>query len=69
MPRIEFAHLSPRERLELIQAIWESLDGTEIPPTPEQAEELDRRIVAADADLSASTSWESIRAEAAGRYR
>ncbi|MGE5514465.1 MAG: addiction module protein [Bacteroidota bacterium] len=69
MPRIEFEHLSPRERLDLIEALWESLDGSEIPPTPAQAEELDRRIAAADADLSASTSWQAIRAEAAGRYR
>ncbi|MNT92771.1 putative addiction module component [compost metagenome] len=69
MPLINFDHLSPRERLDLIEALWQSLEGAEIPPTPAQAEELDRRIAAADADLSASTSWETMRAEAAGRYR
>ncbi|HSV28063.1 MAG TPA: addiction module protein [Candidatus Omnitrophota bacterium] len=69
MPRIEFEHLSPRERLELIEALWESLEGAEIPPTPAQIEELDRRIATADADLSESSSWETMRAEAANRYR
>jgi putative addiction module component (TIGR02574 family) len=69
MPRIEFAHLSPVERLELIEALWESLDGADIPPTREQGEELDRRLAAADADLPDSVPWETIRAEAANRYR
>ncbi len=69
MPRIEFSHLSPRERLELIEALWESLDAADVPPTKEQVEELDRRLATADADLPASVPWETIRAEAASRYR
>lgn len=62
MPPIEIDRLSPRERLELIEALWESLDRDE-------AEELDRRIGAADADRAASVPWGAIRAEAADRYR
>ena len=69
MPRIEFAHLSPSERLELIEALWESLDAADIPPTTEQGEELDRRLATADADLPSSVPWETIRVEAANRYR
>ena len=69
MPSIAFDHLSPRERLDLMEALWESLDAEGIPPTPAQEEELDRRIATADADLPASVPWKAMRAEAASRYR
>ena len=68
MPRIAFDHLSPNERLELIDALWESLDAASIPPTAAQEEELDRRIATADADLPASVPWDDIRAETSRRY-
>lgn len=69
MPGIEFKHLTPRERLDLIEALWESLDAADIPLTAAQIEELDRRVAMADADLPSSSSWEAIRAEALSRYR
>ncbi len=68
MPRIAFDHLSPNERLDLIEALWESLDAASIPPTAAQEEELDRRIATADADLPASVPWDAIRAETGRRY-
>jgi putative addiction module component (TIGR02574 family) len=41
--RINIAELSPAERLRLVEELWESLTPADIPLTPAQAEELDRR--------------------------
>ncbi len=54
--------LSHEERLKLISEIWESLtpiDQTEIPESHRQ--ELDRRLVNADANPSAGRPWEEVR--------
>ena len=40
----ELARLSPRQRLALIEALWESLDDKDVPVTEAQRAELDRRI-------------------------
>ena len=55
--------LSQEERLNLIGEIWDSLgpiDQREIPESHRQ--ELDRRLAAADADLTAGRPWEEVRA-------
>jgi putative addiction module component (TIGR02574 family) len=41
--RIDVAKLSPAERLRLVEELWDSLTPADIPLTPAQAEELDRR--------------------------
>jgi putative addiction module component (TIGR02574 family) len=53
--------LSPRERWELIDLIWDSLPP-EIPfPPPEwHLRELERRVAAADADPGAAEPWEVV---------
>ena len=40
----ELARLSPRKRLDLIEALWESLDDNDVPVTEAQRAELDRRF-------------------------
>ena len=60
---IEIEKLSPLERLELIGRLWDSLTPSDVPLTPAQSAELDRRLETADADLSRSVTWESLRAE------
>jgi putative addiction module component (TIGR02574 family) len=67
MTVVDIANLSPRERLELIGRLWDSLDDDDVPVTPARADELDRRLETADADLSESVSWESLRAELKAR--
>ena len=52
MTMIDIDHLSPQERLELIGRLWDSLDDEDVPLTPEQEAELDRRLATADADLA-----------------
>jgi putative addiction module component (TIGR02574 family) len=51
------------ERIELIEALWESIaqDGYEPPLTLEQASELDRRLDAHLRTPNDVVSWESIK--------
>lgn len=50
MPTIDFSHLSVQERIDLIEALCDSLDSDAVPITPAQAEEIDRRLAMLDAD-------------------
>ena len=59
----EFARLSPLQRLDLIEALWESLDEKDVPVTDAQRAELDRRIVGFDQDAAESIPWAQLRAE------
>ena len=60
-PRL--ARLSPRERLDLIESLWESLDEKDVPLTDAQRAELDRRIVGFDQNGAESVPWDQLRAE------
>lgn len=53
--------LSPEERRELINLLWDSLP-TDAPFTPPEwhLKELERRIAAADADPGAAEPWEAV---------
>jgi putative addiction module component (TIGR02574 family) len=53
--------LSPEERCELIDLIWDSLPS-DAPFTPPawHLRELERRIVAADADPGAAEPWDVV---------
>ena len=59
----ELARLSPRERLDLIGSLWESLDEKDVPVTDAQRAALDRRIVGFDQDGAESIPWDQLRAE------
>ena len=59
----ELARLSPRQRLDLIEALWESLDDEDVPVTEAQRAELDRRIAGFEQDREQSISWDQLRAE------
>ena len=69
MTMIDIDRLSPQERLELIGRLWDSLDDEDLPLTPEQEAELDRRLATADADLADSVPWETYRAELRARRK
>ncbi|RYD82647.1 MAG: addiction module protein [Verrucomicrobiaceae bacterium] len=60
----ELRRLSPSEKLALVSELWDDLAShpEEIPITPEQIAELDRRLEAYHKDPSQSTTWEEIRA-------
>ena len=59
----ELARLSPRQRLDLIEALWESLDDKDVPVTEAQRAELDRRIAEFEEERKQSISWDQLSAE------
>jgi putative addiction module component (TIGR02574 family) len=59
----ELARLSPRQRLDLIESLWESLEDEDVPVTDAQRAELDRRIAGFDQDQEHNISWDQLKAE------
>jgi putative addiction module component (TIGR02574 family) len=59
----ELARLSPRQRLDLIESLWESLDDKDVPVTDAQRAELDRRIAGFDQDREQSIPCDQLRAD------
>jgi len=57
---IDIARLSPRERLDLIRELWESLEPRSVPVTPAQIAELDRRLDELEADPHPGIPWEVV---------
>ncbi len=67
---IEYALALPAaERLEIIAALWDSIDGAHTPLTPAQAAELDRRLASFEADKADVMTWEEFKAELEERAR
>ena len=64
-PEIDIDKLSPEERLDLIEELWDSLsaDAAKIPLTDAQARELDRRVAEMDEDNSLGIPWETVLAQ------
>jgi putative addiction module component (TIGR02574 family) len=54
----EINRLTPQERLDLIDRLWDSLQDEEFSLTPEQAAELDRRLATFDEDMKEAVTWE-----------
>lgn len=54
--------LSDAEKYELIDALWEDLETHPRAISAEQAEELDRRIAAYEANPPVGSTWEQVRA-------
>jgi putative addiction module component (TIGR02574 family) len=43
-PIFDFSHLSPEERIQLAEDLWDSLEPTDLPVSDEVGAELDRRL-------------------------
>jgi putative addiction module component (TIGR02574 family) len=66
----ELLELSPQERLDLIDELWDSLGPDDLPPlTPEQEAEIDRRLDAHEKDPSRAVPWEDVRARLRSRFK
>ena len=52
--QLNIGELSPEERLDLLEELWDSLSGepAAVPMTDAQREELDRRLDDLDADIA-----------------
>jgi len=63
MATLDISRLTPKERLDLIGELWDSLSAADIRLTPAQEAELDRRLATFDADRREAIPWEEIDAE------
>jgi len=61
-PKIDFTALSPDERIQLAEDLWDSLAGVaDTMPVPEaHARELDRRIAAYRQDRERGAPWQAV---------
>jgi putative addiction module component (TIGR02574 family) len=57
-PLFDFSHLSPAERIELAERLWDSLEPAAALLSEDQAAELRRRRAALDADNDPGEPWE-----------
>jgi putative addiction module component (TIGR02574 family) len=57
---IDIAKLSPEERLELLEKLWDSLSAESIPMTDAQEEELDRRLDELDREGPVGIPWNEV---------
>ena len=58
--RIDISRLSPAERLQLVEELWDSLAPADIPLTPAQGQELDRREALHRADPGRGRPWREV---------
>jgi putative addiction module component (TIGR02574 family) len=59
----ELLKLTPAERIQLAQDLWDSIAPEDMPPlTAEQIEEIDRRLAEHARDPSRALPWEEVRA-------
>ena len=60
--RTQIGSLSPTEKAELLDAVWESLEAEAASMTDEQRAELDRRIANHEQNPSDVIPWEQVKA-------
>jgi putative addiction module component (TIGR02574 family) len=60
MPTLDISRLSPKERLDLIGELWDSLAAEEVQLTPAQERELEHRISTFDDDAGTAIPCESL---------
>jgi putative addiction module component (TIGR02574 family) len=59
----EVARLTVAEKIELLEAVWESLEADAIPLTAAQRAELDRRLANYERTTAATSSWNQVKAD------
>lgn len=69
MATLDISRLTPKERLDLIGELWDSLSAADVQLTPAQQAELDRRLMTFDADRREAIPWEDLDAELDRRSR
>lgn len=65
-PAIDIEQLTPTERLDLIEQLWDSLSEEDVPVTEAQRNELEHRLDALDREGPIGVPWEQLRAELDG---
>jgi putative addiction module component (TIGR02574 family) len=69
MATLDISRLTPKERLELIGELWDSLSAADVRLTPAHEAELDRRLASFDEDRREAVPWKEIDAELDRRSR
>lgn len=57
---LDIAKLTPKQRLDLIGELWDSLAPEDVALTPAQDAELARRMATFETDAKAAVPWETI---------
>lgn len=65
---IDFSHLSQQERLDLIEALWDSINPDDVPLTPAQSAEIQRRLETLDQDIATGRDAMEVLADLRRRY-
>ena len=65
----EVLKLSPSDRLQLIEALWDTLSEADIPVTAEDRALLDERLADLEQNPSAQSPWSDVRARLEQRRR
>lgn len=66
----ELMKLTPAERIELAQDLWDSIGEHELPPLgDEEKEELDRRYAEHLRDPGSALKWEDVKARLLDRLK
>ncbi len=68
--RDEVMKLSRGEKIELVHELWESIPPgeEEFELTPEQVQEIERRIAEHERDPGSAVSWEEVRERLRARF-
>ena len=69
MTPVDIAKMTPRERLDLIGELWDSLTDADVTLTPAQEAELARRMATFDADTKSAIPWVDVKRERFERTR
>ena len=59
-PLLDFSHLTPAERIELAEQLWDSLEPSAVGPDDAQVAELRRRRAELEADGDLGEPWEQV---------
>ena len=66
----ELLALTPAERIELAEDLWDSIEPEQMPPlTEEQKQEIERRYAAYVHDPGRGSDWKDVKARLLARYR
>ena len=72
-PLFDYSRLSPSERLELAQDLWDSVDPASdtsvLPLSDEQRAELDRRLEELDASPNSGSAWPEVKERVLGKLQ
>jgi putative addiction module component (TIGR02574 family) len=62
-------NLSPSDRLELIEALWDTLSDEDLPVTPVERALLDERLADVERNPDAQSPWDEVKARLEQRRR